>query len=380
VLNSPLGDSFEKADVAKTNAQIDAIVAASNGTIARHDVPLAHPVRTPLPLRAAPPASLLTVADPGSRHPLADPARRTWSFTAIVAGMAGHRHGSDLAPVAGGYDELPVSDAEAVLAEVAGGTTFGTAVHEVLEHVDFDSPTLAGELDTLMTAAARRSGLALDVPVVSAGLAAVIETPLGGLFDGRPLRSFTRRDRLSELGFDLVIDAGRVAAADIGGVLEATLEAGDPLGDYGARLAPALAATRLAGWLNGSIDAVFRVGEGDDRRFVVVDYKTNRLHERDAADPLAAYRPDRLGEAMMRSHYPLQAVLYCVALHRYLRWRLGSQYAPERHLGGVAYLFVRGMVGGATPTYEGMPNGVFSWRPPAKTVLALDDLLTGGGR
>ena len=31
-------------------------------------------------------------------------------------------------------------------------------------------------------------------------------------------------------------------------------------------------------------------------------------------------------------HYPLQALLYLVALHRYLRWRLPG-YDPERHLG-----------------------------------------------
>ena len=45
---------------------------------------------------------------------------------------------------------------------------------------------------------------------------------------------------------------------------------------------------------------------------------------------------------MVAAHYPLQAMLYSVALHRYLRWRLPG-YDPDRHLGGVLYLFVRGM-------------------------------------
>ena len=43
----------------------------------------------------------------------------------------------------------------------------------------------------------------------------------------------------------------------------------------------------------------------------------------------------------MRAHYPLQALLYSVAVHRMLRWRQ-PDYDPERHLGGVLYLFVRG--------------------------------------
>jgi exodeoxyribonuclease V beta subunit len=113
-------------------------------------------------------------------------------------------------------------------------------------------------------------------------------------------------------------------------------------------------------------------------RYIVVDYKTNRLHQRGAADPMAAYHPSLLPEAMAHSDYPLQSILYSVALHRYLRWRL-PDYQPEQHLGGIAYLFVRGMVGVGTPLVDGAPHGVFSWRPPAATVVALDQLLAGGG-
>ena len=80
--------------------------------------------------------------------------------------------------------------------------------------------------------------------------------------------------------------------------------------------------------------------------------------------------PDDLREAMVRSHYGLQALLYLVALHRYLRWRLRG-YAPERHLGGAAYLFLRGM--------DGTGSGVFGWQPPAALVVATSDLLDRGG-
>ena len=47
---------------------------------------------------------------------------------------------------------------------------------------------------------------------------------------------------------------------------------------------------------------------------------------------------------MQHAHYALQALLYTVALHRYLRWRL-PDYDPERNLAGVLYLFLRGMTG-----------------------------------
>jgi exodeoxyribonuclease V beta subunit len=80
---------------------------------------------------------------------------------------------------------------------------------------------------------------------------------------------------------------------------------------------------------------------------------------------------------MQRYHYPLQALFYLVALHRYLRWRLQG-YRPEEHLGGVLYLFLRGMVGPDTPLVEGQPCGVFAWQVPAPLVLQLSALLETG--
>ena len=81
---------------------------------------------------------------------------------------------------------------------------------------------------------------------------------------------------------------------------------------------------------------------------------------------------------MSRAHYGLQALLYTVALHRYLRWRLPG-YDPSEHLAGVLYLFLRGMAGADTPVLDGTPCGVFAWRPPAALVRALSDVLDEGG-
>jgi len=91
------------------------------------------------------------------------------------------------------------------------------------------------------------------------------------------------------------------------------------------------------------------------------------------------YRPARLAEAMAHAHYPLQALFYLVALHRYLRWRLPG-YDPVTNLDGARYLFLRGMVGPATPVLDGDRCGVFTWRPPVDLVEATSDLLDRGGR
>ncbi|MCE5291051.1 MAG: PD-(D/E)XK nuclease family protein, partial [Nocardiaceae bacterium] len=139
-----------------------------------------------------------------------------------------------------------------------------------------------------------------------------------------------------------------------------------PLAPYADQLT-LVTSNPLRGFLTGSIDAVIRTPEG---KFVVVDYKTNRIGTGELT--IADYAPEPMTEAMMHSHYPLQAILYCVALHRYLRWRLRG-YDPAVHLGGVQYHFVRGMIGPETPP----GHGVFEWHPPVSMITELSDLLGG---
>ena len=63
---------------------------------------------------------------------------------------------------------------------------------------------------------------------------------------------------------------------------------------------------------------------------------TRRTGSGPADEPLTAwhYRPEAVRAEMEAAHYPLQALLYTVALHRYLRWRVRG-YDPEQHLAGV---------------------------------------------
>ncbi|HXZ62870.1 MAG TPA: PD-(D/E)XK nuclease family protein, partial [Acidimicrobiales bacterium] len=130
----------------------------------------------------------------------------------------------------------------------------------------------------------------------------------------------------------------------------------------------------LRGYLTGSLDLVVRL---PGNRFVLADYKTNRLAGPDETLTSWHYRPGAVQAAMVEAHYPLQAVLYAVALHRYLRWRLPG-YDPAQHLGGVLYLFVRGMSASEPVRVEGVPCGVWSWRPPAALVEGLSDLFDRG--
>jgi exodeoxyribonuclease V beta subunit len=267
------------------------------------------------------------------------------------------------------------------MADLPMGAKFGTLVHAVLETADPFAADLTAELEAKI----REHAVWWPVDVSPEDLAAAMipmhDTPLGPLADGLTLRQIGLEDRMREMDFEFPLAGGdlRAAAPDVrlahvGELLRAHLPKDDPLASYVDRLTgAALGGQSLKGYLSGSVDAVLRIGD----RYVVVDYKTNWLG--DPSEPLTAadYARPRLAEAMLHSDYPLQALLYSVVLHRFLRWRLPG-YAPEKHLGGVMYLFLRGMCGADTPLVDGHPAGVFGWQPPTSLIAAMSDLLDSG--
>ncbi|HUP70087.1 MAG TPA: UvrD-helicase domain-containing protein [Acidimicrobiales bacterium] len=281
-------------------------------------------------------------------------------------------------------DEIRLRAVPSLLADMPGGVGPGTFVHSVLERLDFTS----AELDTDLAAGIEREATRISTDIgdplqVAAGLRAAIETPLGPLVDDVRLRDIATGDRVDELAFELPLvggDAptGMVSVAQIAALLREHLAPEDALAGYADHLEDPLLQDGLRGYLSGSLDLVLRMGDaGGVPRFAVVDYKTNRLGGEGEELSAWHYRPAALTVAMYRSHYPLQALLYTAALHRYLRWRLPG-YSAEANLAGVLYLFVRGMSGPGTPRVDANPCGVFAWRPPPAMVEALSDLLDRG--
>jgi exodeoxyribonuclease V beta subunit len=292
---------------------------------------------------------------------------------------------------------------ECLLAEMGTGVRVGTLVHRVLEACDFASADLDRSLSEAIESELRWRSVELGPrEKLLAGLRAVIATPLGPLTGGLRLRDVDRCDRLNELTFELPLaggdtPSGAVTLAAIARVLRRHLPPGDPLHGYADRLSDPGLRAQVRGYLTGSLDLVVRMpgaapepgaeaagdrsgapggrpgAPGSQPRYAVVDYKTNWLGAPDEPLTLWHYRAGALVAEMVHAHYGLQAILYVVALHRYLRWRVPG-YDPDRDLAGVLYLFVRGMHGTRTPA----GTGVFSWRPPGALVNELSDLLDRG--
>nr|WP_158018927.1 exodeoxyribonuclease V subunit beta [Mycobacterium basiliense] len=320
-------------------------------------------------------------------HRTVDTTWRRTSYSALV------RDGAEAAPGVASEPEIELRDDEVEVAVVAAsdaadnlasplaampsGATFGSLIHAVLEGADPQAPDLAAELEEQLHRQLPWWPVDADAGELARALVPMHDTPLGPLAEGITLRRIGTRDRLRELDFEIPLAGGdrrgpttSASLSDVGELLRSYLPGDDPLVPYADRLTSSgLGGQSLRGYLSGSIDVVLRL---PTQRYLVVDYKTNHLGET-AAD----YSFQRLTETMLHSDYPLQALLYTVVLQRFLRWRQPG-YDPQRHLGGVLYLFVRGMCGVDTPVLAGQPAGVFSWMPPPELVVAVSDLLEDG--
>jgi exodeoxyribonuclease V beta subunit len=398
-------------------AHFDPLVAAAQGTVAVEIIDQ----RPPATKRWAPPTGDLQRPElaVATLRRIPDRWRQRWSFSAIVdhaavgrfdphdASMSDQGAGDEQEPGeptleigATGSAGLTSAQAEAqadrdvptsALADLPAGTAFGTMVHSILEEVDFNSDRLDEELEEAIDRQLRWRTVDLT-PVIPAGatvaqgrsllvsgLRGAIETPLGPVCGGIRLADIGVEDRLAEVSFDLrLAEAGALPSVRaIGTSVLDHLDLDHPLTGWATGLAEGSIEVSVGGHLTGSIDLVMRVPGGPaGPRFVVADYKTNALHLRGMPVGPADYGTDRLVSAMEEHDYPLQALLYAVALHRYLRWRLPS-YRPEAHLGGVAYLFLRGMAGSGAVSGTGGPAGVFEWAVPPALVVSLSDLLDG---
>jgi exodeoxyribonuclease V beta subunit len=364
--------TVHRADTAL--ARLEPVIESADGTIAAEAVDARE-----IPPRWIPPEKEAAELQAARFDRPIDHAWRRTSFSGLTA--AAHDAPPPPDPEDSGKDDEPAETPDAAgpgsslpMEVLPAGLQFGSLVHEILEHVDLAAPDRAERLDEVARQAVANSGMEADPGVLAAALDAVARTPLFTSPGAAALEDVPAPDQVAEMGFEFPVaaEAGTVGLEDLADVLAIHLPEGDPLAGYPDRLRR-LGAARFRGYLTGFIDLTMRI----DGRYWVTDYKTNRLPARgETADPLD-YTPGRLAAAMVESDYALQALLYQVALHRYLRHRL-PEYDPARHLGGAMWLFVRGMIGPATPEADGGRCGVFAWKPPPGLIPAIDALFAGG--
>jgi exodeoxyribonuclease V beta subunit len=274
------------------------------------------------------------------------------------------------------------------LADFPRGAAAGDCLHRILEGLDYSIPWQLQSVGEQVGAELRRAGLASQpIEPLLAGLEQVRLTPFGGPLGGLRLADLVAGQWLNEMNFDLTLGSVRAEAL-------AAAFADHPGGAFGADYANQVALLPIAsrGFLTGSIDLLFQAPDPAGRgRWWVLDWKSNWLGRRDSTGrPLACgprdYGSGAMATLMAANHYPLQAHLYLVALHRYLGWRQ-PDYQPERDLGGYVYVFLRGAPGPVAPQdwdagAAGGPDipGMVVECPPVGRLLALDGALAAPER
>ncbi|HZL98146.1 MAG TPA: exodeoxyribonuclease V subunit beta [Terriglobales bacterium] len=224
------------------------------------------------------------------------------------------------------------------------GAKAGIFFHELLEAIDFGATE-----EVILDATRKLLPLhGLDIAwekIVAKQISSILSLPLKGAGEPFTLSSVSRTDRLSEVRFAFPVrkfDGGRGAPDPFEGI----------------------SFPREEGILKGAIDLVCRAGE----RFYLLDWKSNRL-----GPDADHYSIERIGEEMSSQRYRLQADIYAVALHLYLKKRLPG-YAFDRHFGGTFYLFFRGIDPAREPG-----SGVWFDRPDEGRVERISKAFAGEG-
>lgn len=322
-------------------------------------------LQPPPPFTAGKYSGVIPPAQPLAASVFSGEIRRDWRLTSYSALVKqGHSQEPELSSDSIKNDEDDVvqalpepehPEAEAAVAPYSSifqfprGARPGTFIHALFENVDFKQDFYQSKLEDMLVKQLRAENYPDQwLAVLQQLLTDVIACKLND--SGLTLGQIDSQQRLNELDFTLSIT--RFSAYSFNKLIQAQ----DPLAARAAKLN----FYTVSGMLRGAIDMVF-CWQG---QYFVLDWKSNFLGENPAD-----YNQAALEQAMIEHRYDFQYLIYTLALHRYLRHRI-ADYDYDRHIGGVYYLFVRGM----QPNTD---NGIFYTKPSATLIAQLDALCTG---
>ncbi|MGV2987558.1 exodeoxyribonuclease V subunit beta [Vibrio sp. E150_011] len=229
------------------------------------------------------------------------------------------------------------------------GARPGTFLHTVFEEVEFTDPVRSEHNREVIEHLLDKEQYEPQwLPVIHDLVDRVLDTPLDGA--SMLLRDKSPSQRLVEMEFLLPIEV--LDAVSLNRVVQRYDDLSAQAQDLGFYT--------VSGMLKGFIDLVFE----HEGQYYVLDWKSNYL-----GDSVEYYQQAQLNHAMIDHRYDLQYQIYALALHRFLKTRI-KDYDYDQHIGGVYYLFLRGIEPGST-------SGIFSQKPQKALIEALDALISG---
>ncbi len=263
------------------------------------------------------------------------------------------------------------------LSEFPKGTIAGTCLHKIIERFQFRNDNNEELIDLIVEELNfHKIDTSLAFKVRDAVLR-IINISLGSELQNKKLVDIPNENLLKEVKYDLTLSyEGRyLNSQDISKCFLLDQEY-----EFGAEYANKINDLQIMnkGFHSGCIDCVFPVGSSlEDSKWWVIDWKSNFISGSDTSDCLPInYNYENMRNEMIKHHYPLQAHLYLLALHRLLKWRV-KNYQPHLHLGGYIYLFLKGL-----PDFKlfeklnskDISPGVFISNAPLNRINYLDNL------
>ncbi len=291
---------------------------------------------------------------------------RSWRISSFSSLISGQRHGAELAdrdaleptgqPGDRAFEQSAMEQAPSGIFSFPSGTKAGTFMHDIFEHLDFAHKDTSLTEELVADKLAEYEFEPIWQDTVCDMIQKVLSTPLDPDRNDFTLSNIPNSDRLNELGFYFPLKSVSPKSLRSLFAKHAGLELTAEFPVHIERLifSPA------KGFMKGFVDMVFQF-EG---RYYLVDWKSNLLGLR-----VEDYGPEALAAVMEREFYFLQYHIYVLALNQYLQLRLPG-YDYETHLGGVFYIFLRGVDPDKGPKW-----GIYKDRPPTAFMRELSGSL-----
>jgi exodeoxyribonuclease V beta subunit len=238
------------------------------------------------------------------------------------------------------------------------GKAFGNALHQALENVEMSAWQAAMTIDDvpadqigIINSALQRHGFSSEENVATAFLSQLVRNTLQArLPENIRLCDIPLSQRRNEMEFYFSLRPCN--ATTFWQLLQSQriIEATENDNAYKS----------LTGLMTGKIDLLYQHGG----KYFIADYKSNRLID---------YTTASCHAAMHQHHYYFQALIYTLALHRWCRFYLAERYRYASHIGGVRYLFCRGLNSDHLHTEEN--SGIVAFRFEESLINAVEALL-----
>lgn len=262
----------------------------------------------------------------------------SYSYLNPDHGVRASSAGSESAASKNAYDQF-------IFYQLRKGAFTGNLIHYLLEHIDFTQPaswsfTINKALQRMSPGLEETHGEGLYQMIEQ--LCALALTAENHTFT---LPQISRNLQMAELEFNFPVHEFQTRQL---------MELSTPNTPFHLQKGQS-----WQGLMNGKIDFIGKQGE----QFYLIDWKSNHL-----GYETECYNETALLEAMDANNYHLQYYIYLVALYKYLQSRL-PDFDYDRHIGGVLYLFVRGIRSGAS-------QGIFYRKPTHEQLLQFMNILS----